>query len=87
MLTRPVDPPTFPLRAAFLRHQGLLLPTLQAGLPVGLVKPVAIGDNAERGMPFLFDQLVFLDQDCPLPDRIAIQGFVMSLVSHSFASR
>ena len=60
---------------------------LQEGLPVGLMKPVEIGHKAELGMVFLFDQLVLLDQEFPLPNIIAIQGFVMSIVSHRFASR
>ena len=34
----------------------------EEGLPVGLMKSVEIGDKPELGMPFLFDQLVLLDQ-------------------------
>ena len=94
LLTRPVDPAAFPLRAAFLRQQGLVLPTLaklviilQEGLPVRLMKPAEVRNKAELGVAFLFDQLVLLDQEFPLPDIIAIQGFVMSIVSPRSASR
>ena len=81
LLNIPVDPPTFPLRAAWLRHQCVLgsalaepVVILEEGLPVGLMKSVEIGDKPELGIPFLFDQLVLLDQEFPLADIIAIQG-------------
>ena len=35
------------------------------------MKPVEIGHKAELGMVFLFDQLVLLDQEFPLPNIIA----------------
>ena len=94
LLNIPVDPATFPRRAALLRHQGLLGATLpkpviilEEGLSVGLMKPVEVGGKPKLGMPFLFDQLVFLDQEFPLPDIIAVEGFVVGIVSHGFASR
>ena len=55
---------------------------LQEGLPVGLVKSVEIGRKAEREVAFLFDQLALLDQEFPLADIIAIQSFVLGIVSH-----
>ena len=94
LLNIPVDPPTFPLGPALLGDQGRVRATLaeavimlEEGLPMGLMKPVENGDKPEPGMPFLFDQLVFLDQEFPLPDIIAVEGFVVSIVSYGFASR
>ncbi len=94
LLNIPVDPPAFPLRPPLLRDESLVVPTpaepmiiLEEGLPMGLMKPVEIGGKPEFGVPFLFDQLVFLDQEFPLPDIVAIKGLVLGIVSHEFASR
>ncbi|MDE0503462.1 MAG: hypothetical protein OXI86_05220 [Candidatus Poribacteria bacterium] len=86
--------PTFPLRPAALGEQGLLRPTLaepviilQEGLPMSLMEAVEIRDKPELGVPFPFNQLVFLDQEFPLPDIVTIEGLIFRIFAHRFVSR
>jgi hypothetical protein len=94
LITRPVDSPPVPLRAAGLGDQSLLRATLAEAmivledwLAVGLMNPVAIGGKTNRGEPVLFTQLLLLDQAFPLANSIAVQRLIPGLVSHGFASR
>ena len=60
---------------------------LEEGLPVGLMKPVEVGGEAEFGVPFLLDQLVFLDQKFPLAHIVAVEGLILRIFAYGFASR
>ena len=51
------------------------------------MKLVEVGGKAELGVPFLFDQLVLLNQEFPLADIIAVEGLILRILAHGFASR